>query len=143
MKILLPVDGSESSKNAVKHALNLAKNHSSVNFIVITVINLSDFQRARDFMANPEKIIEAAKENYDSILRDTKEMFDAEGVSSVETALIESGDTAEAIVNTAKQQGVDQIIMGTRGMSSLKSFALGSIANKVISHVTIPVTLIH
>ena len=143
MKVLLPVDDSESSRNAVKHALNLAKNHSTVGFVVVSVINLSDFQRARDFMGSPEKIIKAAKENYENILNDTKKLFEAEGVASVETVLLESGDIAEAIVNTVKQHGVDQIIMGTRGMSSLKSFALGGIANKVISHVSVPVTLVH
>lgn len=142
MKVLVPTDGSKSAQNAIKHALALAKDHSKMEVTVITIINLSDFHRARDFMSSPENIIAAAKENYLTILDDAEKIFKAEGVP-VKTALIESGDAAEAIISTVKQQGFEKVIMGTRGLTGLEGFILGSVVNKVIAHVRVPITLVH
>lgn len=52
------------------------------------------------------------------------------------------GDPAAKIVEVAKAEGVDAIIMGTRGMRALGNLALGSTATKVIHLAEVPVTLV-
>lgn len=44
------------------------------------------------------------------------------------------GHPAEAIVNYAQQHGVDLIVMGHRGMSNLRRFLVGSVADRVVDH---------
>ena len=52
------------------------------------------------------------------------------------------GDPAAEIVRVAKAEGVDAIVMGTRGMRALGNLALGSTATKVIHLAEVPVTLV-
>jgi len=53
------------------------------------------------------------------------------------------GEAAETILAFAKDLGCDQIVIGTRGLGAVSSLVLGSVANEVARHATIPVTLIH
>ena len=50
--------------------------------------------------------------------------------------------TATEIVRVAKLEGVDPIMMGTRGMGALGKLLLGSTANKVVHLAEVPVTLV-
>jgi nucleotide-binding universal stress UspA family protein len=52
------------------------------------------------------------------------------------------GDPAGKIVEVAKAEGVDAIVMGTRGMRALGNLALGSTSTKVIHLADLPVTLV-
>ena len=52
------------------------------------------------------------------------------------------GDPAAKIVEVAKAEGVDAIVMGTRGMRALGNLALGSTSTKVIHLADLPVTLV-
>lgn len=45
---------------------------------------------------------------------------------------LKEGHVADAIAETAKERGIDMIIMGNRGRSGLKKLLLGSVSNAVI-----------
>jgi nucleotide-binding universal stress UspA family protein len=55
------------------------------------------------------------------------------GVKRVETAL-DGGDPATAILDRAKREKVDMIVLGSRGFGDLKGLLLGSVSHKVASH---------
>jgi len=55
------------------------------------------------------------------------------GVETVQT-LIEDGDAAERIIDIAERKGVDAIILGSRGLGTLKGLLLGSVSTKVAQH---------
>ena len=55
---------------------------------------------------------------------------------------ISVGHIAETIAQYAKENGVSQIVMGTRGMGAISDLVLGSVATKVIHLSSVPVTLI-
>jgi nucleotide-binding universal stress UspA family protein len=48
----------------------------------------------------------------------------------------------EKIIEAAKKSQADLIVMGTRGMTELKSLFLGGVATKVVHHATCPVLLV-
>lgn len=52
------------------------------------------------------------------------------------------GDPAYMIAANAKEQGCDQIVMGTRGLSRTPGILLGSIATKVVHLADVPVVLV-
>ena len=55
---------------------------------------------------------------------------------------ISVGHVAETIAQYAKENSIDQIVMGTRGLGAISEFVLGSVASKVIHLSSVPVTLI-
>ena len=52
------------------------------------------------------------------------------------------GDPAETIARRATELGCESITMGTHGLTSLGILLLGSVAQKVVHHATVPVTLV-
>ncbi len=62
--------------------------------------------------------------------------------TDVEThALVEVGPVADTIVDTAAKLGVDQIVVGARGLGPGRRFLLGSISDRVVHHAACPVTV--
>ncbi len=56
--------------------------------------------------------------------------------------LARAGQVAKTVVEVAREQGVDQIVMGTRGLGGIQGLLLGSVATQVIHLADVPVTLI-
>jgi nucleotide-binding universal stress UspA family protein len=52
------------------------------------------------------------------------------------------GDPAESIVETARRGRYSEIVMGTRGLGTLKGLLLGSVVTKVIQLSRVPVTVV-
>jgi nucleotide-binding universal stress UspA family protein len=59
-----------------------------------------------------------------------------------EVRRVSSGSTPEQIVKVAKESEAELIILGSRGMTELKSLLLGGVANKVVHHAKCPVLLV-
>jgi nucleotide-binding universal stress UspA family protein len=55
---------------------------------------------------------------------------------------LETGQVADTIINIAKEEGSDLIVIGSRGLSGAKRFLLGSISNSVIHHAECPVLIV-
>ncbi len=53
-----------------------------------------------------------------------------QGATKIET-VIAQGDPARAILSESRKRGVDAIVMGSRGLSDLKGFVVGSVSHKV------------
>ena len=52
------------------------------------------------------------------------------------------GNVAEQINDAVKRLGCDTVVMGTRGLGSFTGLVLGSVANRVIHEVSVPVLLV-
>ena len=66
-------------------------------------------------------------------------MIGKEGVS-IKKEVVEGSDSiAKSIINYAKQNNFDVIVIGTKGMTAVEEFFLGSVANNVIHHAHCPV----
>lgn len=137
-KILLATDGSEHAKKATKTAIHLAKSLSQSSIILMHVIGKAPSRS------------ELADANYDvrslltmkahQALRSIKDEITQEGLSiSIEVGL---GEPAKEIIELARQQKIDLIIMGSRGLSSLEEIVLGSVSHKVIQNAPCPVMVV-
>jgi nucleotide-binding universal stress UspA family protein len=62
-----------------------------------------------------------------------------EGLSIKKEALEESYIVGKAIIDYAKKNNIDVIVIGTKGMTALQEYFFGSVANKVIHHAHCPV----
>lgn len=138
MNLLVPVDGSVHSDNAVLHAVTLAK-------IVGGEIHLLNVQpglhsgHAKMFVSE-KQLHDYQREEAEKALQTARALMDAAKLKY--QYHIGVGAPAETIVAFAKEKHCDQIIMGARGENALTKLVLGSVATQVIHLAEIPVTLV-
>ena len=134
MKILVPVDGSQYSMEAVKVALDYAKTKGAE----ITLITVTPFVPGLDLEISAKELAsltEKMKSRGEEILEKAQAVLKADGVSS-RSILSSSVSAADEIIGVAEKEKVDLIIIGNRGMGGAATrFFMGSIASKVVGHV--------
>ena len=135
--ILLAVDGSEYSNKALGYAANMAETYRATLWLVHVFAHTSDMLGYDDF----EKLYAKRKCAGQSILDAAMEIL-GESPFKIRAELRE-GPEAESILNFAKNSQADIIVMGTRGMGTLKGLLLGSVSRKVIHYATCPVMVVH
>lgn len=140
MNILVPVDGSESSLNALKAAIkSAAQNASATTLHVVSVQPPIISGNVKRFIS-AENINEYYNEEGEKALAAAKTLLKQEGVAA-ETA-VHVGPIAQTIATLATELKCDAIYMGTRGLGAISGVVLGSITTKVLNLVHIPVTLV-
>jgi len=132
-KILIAYDGSEYSSRAVQLAGELARKQENAELWLVCVMDMVSITLGEPFIT--EVINQLTKEG-EGLLRDAKKIL-GKGIPIHDVLLF--GSPAESILDSAKSNGCDLIVMGTHGMSGLRGLLMGSQINKVISHSTCPV----
>lgn len=139
--ILIATDGSELSTKGLVHGLNLAKALGST----VTVITVTDVWASGALasagaatMAEYEESQRAAVED---ILKQAAAMAKESGVEC-QTKHIPNRYPADAIVETAQNQGADLIVMASHGRRGLRKMLLGSQTTEVLSTSTLPVLVV-
>lgn len=141
-KILVPVDGSETSTRGLNEAVRLAKIHGSqLRFVHIVNEFILDVTYSPGLY--PENLIESLRSGGKSILDAAQAAASSAGVQA-DSAMVESigGVAADFILAQAKDWKADLIVMGTHGRRGLLRLALGSNADLVVRGAMIPVMLI-
>ena len=137
--ILLPTDGSELSERAVLAGIDLAR-ESGASVIGLHVTPHYHVLTARaDMLAETrEQFAEQSEHQARRILDSVAEEASAVGVRcSTEHAV--SDDPYEAIIEAARRNVCDLIVMAAHGRRGLKGLLLGSETQKVLVHSSIPV----
>ena len=142
-KILVAVDGSQASMDAAEYAIEIAKKDNA-QLVALTVSNIS-FSASIGFPKPPNELREVKEKNE----LETKEWFNRINKSAeqnkvhLKTELIEREMSIEAeIVEYAEHEGVDLIIIGTKGKSGFKKLVLGSVASGVVKYATCSVLVV-
>lgn len=126
--ILIAHDGSDEARRAVRVGVDLARRYGA-RATVLTVI------QHPAYAATVGEVQEADAEKRAFATRVQREAIEYARLQGLDIgAAITSGHPAEAIVDYAQQEGVDLIVMGHRGMSNLRRFIVGSIADRVVDH---------
>jgi nucleotide-binding universal stress UspA family protein len=136
-KILIPVDGSDNSKKALEMAIILAKT-AGAHLTVLEVIEefgpLPGYYEAAPAGTDRVKwISEQRFEKVHPVLDDTKIKWDRR---------IEEGYAADKIIEIASNEKYDMIVIGSRGLSPLGRFLLGSVSDRVVHHAPCSVTVV-
>ncbi len=136
--MLVPVDFSEISLNALNHAVQLAK-HFDNDLVLLNILEDDFLSSVFSFSKNEVKD-ELAKEALLHKLNEKAiEIKEKYGVNCKTSAKI--GKIYKTIIETASEYGCDCIIMGTHGASGVERI-IGSNASRVISYSTIPVIVV-
>lgn len=141
-KILVPIDGSDTSLAGLNEAIRLAKVHDS-ELCLIHIVN----ELILDYSYTPgafgDDFFSALRKGGKEILDAAEKMVLAQGLRPT-CVLKESigGVAAELILEQAKSWHADLIVMGTHGRRGIFRLAMGSDAEEVVRAATVPVMLI-
>ena len=137
-KILVPTDGSEFAKKAERHALFLAK-ISGAELIAVSVTenNFVNGLPLDDEIYQLNQVLnERSKENLEEF-----DKLNEEGLKV--THIIREGSPAKVILEVAKEEDIDLIVMGSSGKSGFDRFIMGSVADKVVNSAKCAVLVVH
>lgn len=140
MKILIPIDGSDSANRAVDQVVATASLLKDTPQIFLLNVQWNIASVNVKLFINQETINDYYREQGLAALAVAREKLDAAGLTY--TYHISIGTPAEAIVQYAQEQQVDQIAMGAQGQNALAALLLGSVVNKVLHIATMPVLLV-
>ena len=138
--ILVPVDGSGSSRRAAETAIELARaSEARIEYLYAADLKDTLSQAGQDSRAQHHSVLEMAVEEGRQILNDMLEMTPADVPARGRCV---SGDPAKAIMRSLEEDGCDMVVMGTRGLGALQAAFLGSVSSYVLLHAKCPVTLV-
>lgn len=141
-RILVPIDGSDTSERALQEAIKLAHREARLRLVyVLEEIYLLD---AEGYAYIDFTSLQAAMRNTgERTLALALEQVKQAGLSA-ETALLEAkGERiASVIENEARHWPADLIVIGTHGRSGLNRLLLGSVAEGLVRVATVPVLLV-
>ena len=141
-KILIPIDGSEGSWRALNTAVELGKKFDS-DLLVVNVIQPYNnaallaipLDHATVTQGNSElekigdKVLEMAEERLASYPHKTEYSLHVRHPS-------------ERMISLAKKANADAIVIGSRGLSGIAEFFLGSVSSKVSQYASVPVLIV-
>ena len=134
-KILVPVDGSESSERALDKALELASAlKAKLLFLYVANVN----QLAVNSCLSAE-LLEAVTKAGDVVLTHAEERV-PEGLTA--ERILETGSPAPLIVDVAEECSADLIVMGSRGLGLVKGVLLGSVSQYIVEQSKCPVLVV-
>jgi nucleotide-binding universal stress UspA family protein len=138
MKLLLPVDGSEFSLEAVRFAIRLVADGLRADVVLANVqepANLYELIVAH----NPEVIEQVSADAGMHALRSAQALLEAAGIAY--ESEVAQGDPAHTIVDIVERFGCQMVIMGARGQSGLRRALMGSVSNEVLHACPVPVLI--
>ena len=142
-KILVALDGSKASKDALSFALDLA-DELSANIELLTVVPPVFLPAYSINVLKSDAISEIAKNleiSFRDILSKAKEEARKTHPKTNLSTRFEKGEPSEKIVDVANQGGFELIIMGSRGLGGRVS-TLGSVSSRVVDESKCPVLIV-
>ena len=171
-RILCPTDGSENAEKAVSIASDLAKKYDAELVLLhVQLANASGEElrhfaeieglapdtrselsrlpsvQSQNLMAGGAPLSEPiSAEVLDRVaeyaLQSAEKIASAKGVSKIST-LVDRGDAGKRILDCAKEEHAEMVVMGSRGLGNLQSLLLGSVSQYVSSRVACTCVTVH
>ena len=139
-RILIATDGSDKSSLAAQAGIDLAKALGAevlaLNVINEVVVASAVRQLGSDRKDVEDKLTASGQKAVDSITK----MGSAAGVKV--DPLVRMGSPANMVIDIARTEGADLIVMGSHGESGASKLLIGSVVQKVLYWATIPVLVV-
>ncbi len=139
MLILIPVDGSKASQDAVHHVLTLRNNGLAAR---VLLVNVQESPHLYEMMLLPdaEAIDHSVHEVAVHALESASELLTSAGAQFACETL--TGEIGHGIIDAAERSGCDAIVMGNSNVGLLGGSRLGAVGQWVLMHATVPVTIV-
>lgn len=140
--ILVPIDFSEFSSNALNYAIGLAQKFHSNLILLHAVVLFEDDVNEEERLEEYEEWVRKREKNINAHMKKNELRVNQKGIS-VDSVILRSISAADAILEYLNDHSCDLIIMGTHGRTGLKHIFLGSVAEKIVRLSPIPVLSVH
>lgn len=139
-KILVPIDGSKFAECVLDHVRYFSAGCNSAEVILLFVlepISGGISELPLDWMDEAKKRGLDFANNY---LNEISGELQKSGINI--TKVVTQGNPSESVLSYAQSNGIDLIILSTHGRSGIARWALGSVADKVIHHSSVPILIV-
>ena len=133
MKVLVPVDGSKYSEEALKVAADYAKTKGA-NICLINVVPFIEGVDLEISAADREKLSASLAKRGDYIVQQACGILTAQDIISTCRSVVAAASISDAIIDFAEKEKADLIIIGTKGLGASSRFKMGSVSSKVVKH---------
>lgn len=144
-KVLVPIDHSESSLEAAWMGLVIASSFGAS----LTLLHVQSHSTVELFHVNYSEFQKPNHEEFhDSVLKYVDDPYSQSLCSAVNKGMVEieidncQNKPAVVICKYAQSNGVDLIVMGSRGLSNMEGIVLGSVSSEVVHHAPCAVTIV-
>lgn len=134
--ILVPVDGSDHSRRSAAYAADLAGTVGG------EILLMHCHRRFPSVLGEPyyQKVVDEILEGANELLEPYRQVMRDAGVGFTEKIL--ERPAAAAILDVAKTEGCDLVVMGSRGRTDLEGLLLGSVTHRVLEAAPCPVLVV-
>ena len=150
-RILVPLDGSDLAEKALARAQGLASAFGSSIHLLQVVSRRAEMEAGRwAGMTSPqaaEYSVDMARRAIEAEIARGREYVEGiatqlTGAGITAQAAIREGAADEKIIEYAKEQEIDLIVMSTHGYGGLRRFLLGSVTDRVVRSSDVPVLVL-
>lgn len=135
--ILVPIDFTQTSSNALSYAKAFARNFDARITLVHAIDTLAYAASMRYVPVNGELLMAPAERRLEAL------GIDAVGEELLGDILVRAGTPFEVITNVAREWDVDLIVIGTHGYTGIRHFFQGNTTERVVREAPCPVLVVH
>jgi nucleotide-binding universal stress UspA family protein len=140
-RILFPTDGSDITAKALQSAIGMAK-LTQAELFVIAVKDPFPYGAISEMQPTPpQEFLDAQERVASARVKAATDAATAAGLSA-KGHTVEAVHPWEAIIEHAKSQGCDLVVMASHGRRGLSALLLGSETQKVLTHIDLPVLVV-
>jgi nucleotide-binding universal stress UspA family protein len=136
-KILVPVDFSPHSEEAIRAAADVSRRYEA-SVTLVHVYEIVAYALPEGYMFQTPDQLAGVMTEFQKLLASAKSLAEKAGALQVQTTQLQ-GSAAYEIVEFAKKEGFDLIVMGTHGRTGFKHALMGSVAERVLRMAPCPV----
>ncbi|MDQ7028237.1 MAG: universal stress protein [Anaerolineae bacterium] len=140
-KIVVPIDGSGWSERAIPHAVDIARNNNSELILLHVFKPPANEYIGEIALANQEEQLQQLREEAKQHLMALRNQIRSEKVTA-RVQFIEGTGVASIICDYINGEDVDLVVMSSHGRTGIRRWLFGSVAQKVMQDVSVPVMLI-
>lgn len=142
-KILVPVDGSPTSKRALEHAVAIAGAFGAKIYLLNVANIVSAVSNFDQGSIVSSRLNEQIAHDLEDSSREVMALMRKEIPEGIEVEeLLHVGTPGPIIIDVANEYGVDLVVMGSRGYGVLKGIFLGSVSTYVAKREKFPVLIV-
>lgn len=139
--LLVPVDGSSTSRQSIEKAIAIAEAFKSKVTVIYVIDPYAFTGVGTDFSYGQAEYLSAATTEANAAIEAAKVAFQEHGIS-VDASIVEGHAIYRGILETAESVNADLLIMGSHGRRGLEKLVLGSVTAQVLSHAHLPVLVV-
>jgi nucleotide-binding universal stress UspA family protein len=133
-KILVATDGSDHARRAIEYASDIASKYDATVYLLHVISDTKIPEEVFEYI-KVERIEQPPQAVYfkkigEGIVGAGAKRARENGVNNIQSEVLQ-GDPADKIIEFAREKDVDMIVIGSRGLGSVKGLFLGSVSSKV------------